>query len=275
MLPDPHPPVSVQALAERLVRKYGVGTVPVGRWTLDHRLLRSTPATVEDKTRPRFVQLLTVSSLRAGSTFVSVSALRQSQHQQQSQQKGTAQDSDAQPMVIAIPTQQTEAYYGLLAAKFGALWTARPGLHVLNGVTYNVGEFVVRLGELRQPGTGQTGVRGIVVSVEVAESPETQREAAGRGMKGEAPGEGENSGASGSRNEVEERDAGALHADGEGGKSDYEERLEESRKAIRDVWNLFEVEGAREAWSGSSASTGWERTVEQVRTWCEALRFRV
>lgn len=67
--------------------------------------------------------------------------------------------------VIAIPAQQRDQFYGLITAKMGALWTPRMMMHVQNGQVFDAGDYIVRMGELKQPG-GQQVVRGVLVCIQ-------------------------------------------------------------------------------------------------------------
>lgn len=46
-----------------------------------------------------------------------------------------------------------------------SLWTPKVSLRVTSGLAYKAGEFVIRVGELRQTG-GQQPLRGVVCSIE-------------------------------------------------------------------------------------------------------------
>lgn len=71
-----------------------------------------------------------------------------------------------QTTVAAIPAgPPTDAFTQLLGTKLGPLWQPRQLLAVVDGIAYQVGDFRVRAGELRQGLGGAQLVRGVVVEV--------------------------------------------------------------------------------------------------------------
>lgn len=73
--------------------------------------------------------------------------------------------SNTKDLVITIPSNQLGSFTTLLRDRFVSLWTPRVSLRVTGGLAYKTGEFVVRIGELRQTG-GQQPLRGVVCSIE-------------------------------------------------------------------------------------------------------------
>jgi hypothetical protein len=64
--------------------------------------------------------------------------------------------------MITIPAGPGgEEFTQLLVSRFGPLWTRRQVLQVSNGQAYEVGDFVVRFGEVREIRQGQGGVQHI------------------------------------------------------------------------------------------------------------------
>jgi hypothetical protein len=125
----------------------------------------STPASPNDKTAPRYQHLLRI-SYRPKNAFVAVSLPTEA----------GAGETDT---VVTIRNEQYESFFTLLKDRFVALWTPRTH-QVITGTIYAVGEFTVRLGELRQVGSAQ--IRGVVCCIEaissigVATSSDTQQE---------------------------------------------------------------------------------------------------
>lgn len=68
--------------------------------------------------------------------------------------------------MIAVPAGQRDGLRALVESKMAGLWTARARLAVLGGAVYEAGEFVVRVGELRQVGGAQSAVRAVVACVQ-------------------------------------------------------------------------------------------------------------
>jgi hypothetical protein len=115
-------------------------------------LFRSVEA--NDQTPPRFQHILHLRH-RPGKAFIAVS-----------QSKANNGEAATQDHVITIPSSQIEAFTTLLRDRFAALWTPRASLRVTGGLTYDAGEFVIRLGELRQMGGGQQHLRAVLCSIE-------------------------------------------------------------------------------------------------------------
>lgn len=70
--------------------------------------------------------------------------------------------------IISIPAgPQTEDFVQLLNAKFGPLWAQRQTLSVKSGLAFEVGDYMVRVGEVVQgyAGGGAALGRGVVVEV--------------------------------------------------------------------------------------------------------------
>jgi hypothetical protein len=82
------------------------------------------------------------------------------------QENANPRKSDEQLCITAIPVNQKDSYYTLLATKLSLLWVPRSVVSISNGVAYEVGDSIVRIGELRAAGSGQ-GVRAVLVSIQV------------------------------------------------------------------------------------------------------------
>lgn len=65
---------------------------------------------------------------------------------------------------MAIPAHQNDAFLQLLLGKLGALWAPRAAVQVPVGIGYDLGDFTVRLGELKAVGA-QAVSRGFVVCI--------------------------------------------------------------------------------------------------------------
>ena len=146
-------------------------------------------------------------------------------------------------------------------AKMSPLWALRQMVSVVGGVGFEVGDFGVRIGEVRQGvGGGALMVRGAVVEVEW------------RGGRGGGSGDG------GRRKRREEEEE--TKREGRRGKNDEEEEEEEEEE---DDWNAAETM-IRTFWEGLGLGTSRAREFLRVpgiregdagvRQWCEALRLR-
>ncbi|KAB2574743.1 Mediator complex subunit med20 [Lasiodiplodia theobromae] len=217
-----HNAPSLADLTDRLIRAYD--PVPAGNWGLHHRVFRSTPQNTTDKSPPHFQHVLGLGHY-PDRAFVHIAG--------PDQQPESPQESST----VAIPLQQMEPYSQLLNLKFGALWMYRMGSQVTAGASYSLGEFTVRLGELREKG-GQMALRGTVVCIQTAK---------------------------------QESDDG----DSLPGQADADQELQAGQALVRDVWSRFSVPQAKETiTSRPAAREPDEQVFDEVRLWCEALRFQ-
>ncbi|OJD30253.1 mediator complex subunit med20 protein [Diplodia corticola] len=226
-----HNAPGVAELTDRLIRAFD--PVPAGNWGLHHRSFRSTPQNTTDKSPPHFQHVLALGHY-PDRAFVHIAGPDQQQDQQQQDHQ-----QQQQPSTVAIPLQQMEQYSQLLSLKFGALWMYRMGSQVGVGASYSVGEFTVRLGELREKG-GQNALRGTVVCIQTAKQES-------RPDEGEAP----------------------------SARIDADEELQAGQALVRDVWSRFSVPQFKETiTSRPAAPEADDQLFDEVRLWCEALRFQ-
>lgn len=69
--------------------------------------------------------------------------------------------------IITIPSGvQSDEFIQLMASRFGPLWTPRQVLQVVGGHAYEVGDFRVRFGDVRQGQGGAQQIRGTVIEIE-------------------------------------------------------------------------------------------------------------
>lgn len=112
-----------------------------------------------ETTPPRFQQILRLGH-RPREAFVAVNQPRDKKDASSTKDALSTKDT-----VITIPSTQLGSFTTLLRDRFVSLWTPRVSLRVTGGLAYRTGEFVVRIGELRQNG-GQQPLRGVVCSIE-------------------------------------------------------------------------------------------------------------
>lgn len=134
---------SLASVKEKISHHYNA--VPLGPWSLDFRLLRAT----EDQSK--YSQAILRMSHRPNEGCVVV-------------------DTGSIFPSIIIPATQTQAFAQLMSEKFNTLWATKAAYIVSNGGIYNIGDFVVRLGELRQPGQASSQVKALVCNIELAVS---------------------------------------------------------------------------------------------------------
>ncbi len=129
-----------------------------------------TALAIDEKSKPlgaRFLQVLALSH-RPGRSYVAISTT----HASSKTRAGTpasstvSADSSGEPAtIISIPSgPQTEEFVQLMVSKFGPLWTQRQTLVLGNGQAFEIGDYRVRLGEIRQGATSLG--RGVVGEVE-------------------------------------------------------------------------------------------------------------
>ena len=160
--------------------------------------------------------------------------------------------------MVAIPAAQAEPFAALLTSKQSALWTHRQTHSVRDGATFQVGECVVRAGEVRMPRLGSGGqhvAQGVVVCIETK-------------LQGSGEGEGEDA-------EVAVEGDG----DGDGGEKGVSvEAMREARETIRGLWKNLGVEGGKEGvkevMSNYAGAEEEQARWAEVRMWCEVLRLR-
>ena len=148
MLTDTQHHSSLNGLVERLQRNFTVKSL--GPWKLDHRLLRS------DKSSPRWQNVLQLGHFPR-KVFIGI---------EPPQESANSKKNDDPLCISTIPQAQKDSYNTLLATKLSLLWIPRSDVSTSNGVAYEVGDNIVRLGELRAAGSGQ-GLRGVLVSIQI------------------------------------------------------------------------------------------------------------
>ena len=186
--PDSNP---TQDILAKLTSHYDPSPLP--GWTLSHRIFRETPSPQPsaslsngiNKAKPpstRFLQILTLSH-HAPRTFVAIT----STHSASQTRTGTPASSNvsAEPAsgepatIISIAAgSSSEEFVQLVVTKFGPLWQQRQILSAGSGYAFEVGDYRVRVAELRQGGSGggQMG-RGAVCEVTwVGEEAEQEEE---------------------------------------------------------------------------------------------------
>jgi hypothetical protein len=127
---------------------------------------RTTLSTADDKaSTSRYLHFLALSH-RQGRSYVAISAPQaQTRAGTPASSVGDAAGSEGAATVIAIPSGlQSEEMLQLVVGKLSPLWSHRQTLLVGNGLAFEMDDFRVKVGEMRQ---GQTGlVKGTVVEVE-------------------------------------------------------------------------------------------------------------
>ncbi|KAL8706116.1 MAG: hypothetical protein Q9201_000818 [Fulgogasparrea decipioides] len=151
-------------LINRLTTRYNPSILPP--WTLRQRLFRSTPAPPANSTTdgagkitpPRYLQIVSLPD-HPQNSFVAITP---------NESASTGEGSKTEPVATVISISSgpsTDEFNQLLGSKFGPLWQSRQILAVIDGSTYQIGDFRVRAGELRQGIGGAQLVRGVIAEV--------------------------------------------------------------------------------------------------------------
>ena len=159
---------------------------PLSPWSLSHRLLRETPSSTQasqtsanldgpEKAKSksqRFLQILSLSH-HAPRAYVAITASQGPSQQKPgtpaaSQQNGETTGLGEPATIISVPAGSvSDDFTSLIVSKFGPLWQSRQILHITNGAAFEVGDFRIRIGELKQGFGGVTQMtRGAICEIE-------------------------------------------------------------------------------------------------------------
>lgn len=139
---------------------------PLSRWTIEHRLFRSV-------TRPeqgyRYLQVLALSH-HPGRSYVAITRTNAASQTRvgtpASSQNGAESSSEPATIASIPPGAESEGFVQLISSKFGPIWTPRKALGVMSGLAFEVGEYCVRVAEVRQGSGSSQIIKGVVVEVE-------------------------------------------------------------------------------------------------------------
>ena len=107
----------------------------------------------------RYLQILTLSHHpgRARVAIITTNA---------SSSSGSEASSDP-ATIVAIPAPQgSNEFVQLISSRLVPLWSPRHALQVSNGQAWELGDFVIRFGEVKQGQGGSQQIRGTVVEIE-------------------------------------------------------------------------------------------------------------
>ncbi|KAL6229967.1 hypothetical protein BDW75DRAFT_234783 [Aspergillus navahoensis] len=258
----PSNPNAVTALAtvtERLTSLFADEATPVSRWALEHKLMRDTPSCLppsgtQRPAAPKYMQLLSLTyypnhgfiytsqqSDKDGPVTAPGAAPIQSSSQSSQGTPATG------PMVMTtVPLSSTGALYQHFSYACQPFWCHRHTVTVPNGVVYEIGDFRVRVGDVRQTQPA-VRIRGTVIEIEwrgpslvttlsgLYQSRRQKRSAASNLYTYDT----ENS---------EDDDSGIDMAFPDGVEdADIDAEYAVTASLIREFWAKLEIEGAREA----------------------------
>ncbi|KAF2763509.1 hypothetical protein EJ05DRAFT_472403 [Pseudovirgaria hyperparasitica] len=232
------------------------------RFTLEHRLFRSTPG---PSTAPALLHILTLAHRSHTHLYAHPSDSSNTSGNRNSSDSGGGHNNRASGNIIAIPTTHANEYRDLLVGKMSGLWAPRSALSVAGGEVWSLGSadadgdvdaaaYVMRIGEVRTLGTNAQP-RGVIIVVEE-----------GIGIEGD---------------EDEEDEAWDIDVQGGGPGGEEEEEMGKkvevaaaaSLMGLREVWEKIGVKGAKET-VGRFARGERRREEAEVRMWCEVLKLR-
>ncbi|CAG8910221.1 unnamed protein product [Penicillium egyptiacum] len=178
---NPNAATALQIITERLRAAFpNEELTPIGRWGLEQKLLRDTqgllPSSNSNKkpSNPRYMQFLSLTHYPTHGFIYTAEPEKPTAAPIQNPNQGApgpvnAIAPDHSPSPPMVMTTIPPSSYGTLFQHFTyacqPFWSHRLTLAVPNGIVYEVGDFRVRLGDVRQ--TFPTArVRGTVVEIE-------------------------------------------------------------------------------------------------------------
>ncbi|KGO40972.1 Mediator complex, subunit Med20 [Penicillium expansum] len=179
---NPNASTALQIITERLRAAFpNEELTPIGRWGLEQKLLRDTPGLLPSSSNsnkkppnPRYMQFLSLTHYPTHGFIYTSEPEKPASAPNQNQNQGApgpvnAIAPDHSPSPPMVMTTIPPSSYGTLFQHFTyacqPFWSHRLTLAVPNGIVYEVGDFRVRLGDVRQ--TFPTArVRGTVVEIE-------------------------------------------------------------------------------------------------------------
>ncbi|KAI9037906.1 uncharacterized protein KD926_011518 [Aspergillus affinis] len=269
---NPNAPTALATITDRLHTSLADDPVPIGRWALEHKLMRDTPSCLPASASraalvPRYMQFLSLSyhqnhgfiytsvpeNSNASATGQGISAQTPTPAQGAVGSPGAGQPQQ-QPMImttVPLPSSGTLFQHFMYAAQ--PLWCHRHSVTVPGGAVYDVGDYRVRVGDVRQT-VPTARVRGAVVEIEwrgpsLVRSIAMQMQKA-KASSAEARMGGHAAAASGQRGSDSGNDSDSaielLFAEGIE-EADIDADYVATTALIREFWAKLGIEGAREA----------------------------
>ncbi|KAL4803708.1 mediator complex, subunit Med20 [Aspergillus unguis] len=173
---NPNTSTALSTVTERLASIFGDEATPTGRWALEHKLMRDTPSCLppsgtQRPTAPKLMQFLSL-TYHPNHGFIYASQPSEAPAPTPAQVTSTPSSSQSSqqipttPMVMTtVPLASTNSLYQHFSYACQPFWCPRHTVTVPNGVMYEIGDFRVRVGDVRQTQPAAR-VRGTVVEVE-------------------------------------------------------------------------------------------------------------
>jgi hypothetical protein len=96
--------------------------------------------------------------------------------------KGEVTGTPASIMAIQ-PGPHTEDFIQLVITRLGPLWTFRQAIQVIQGQAFDVGDYRIKVGDLKEGHGGAQQVKGTVIEIENLGGEENDLEAAEEGIR--------------------------------------------------------------------------------------------
>ncbi|KAL3475626.1 mediator complex, subunit Med20 [Aspergillus californicus] len=174
---NPSASTALGTVTERINSAFAEEPIFIGRWALEHKLMRDTPSCISPSTsqQPKYLQFLSLTYYPTHG-FVYASQPSDSAGPDTTGTKTAtptpASSQSSQPVPVTTPmimktapVQSTNALYQHFVYACQPFWAHRHTVAVLGGNVYEIGDFRVRIGDVRQMQTAAR-VRGTVVEVE-------------------------------------------------------------------------------------------------------------
>ncbi|KAJ6010650.1 hypothetical protein N7451_002062 [Penicillium sp. IBT 35674x] len=264
----PNSSTALGTITERLRSAYpDEELIPLGRWALEQKLMRDTPSLVPASAnpsagKPRYMQFLSLthypthgfiytsepegklshsphapagaspSPVPGSVPMIQSQSLSQSQSQSTRNSNSFTASSDSSPMIMTVLPMPS---FGMLFHHFTyacqPFWAHRLTVAVPNGVIYDMGDFRVRLGDVRQ--TFPTArPRGTLIEIE---------------WRGPTVVDSLASAHLGSQSTDEQDSDSGIDVEFSIEESDVDAEYAATAALIREFWGRLGVEGAREA----------------------------
>ncbi|KAJ5168975.1 Mediator complex subunit Med20 [Penicillium canariense] len=270
----PNASTALSTLTERLRSSFtDEDFIPLGRWALDHKLMRDTPGLLpasanpgQRPSKPRYMQLLSLThypshgfiytseptekpfhppsaassapsatpangAVSPGQGGPAPAPTAAASHTSATSQGG-ASAAETQMLMTTVPPSSYKTLFQHFTYACQPFWCHRLTVTVPNGVVYDIGDFRVRLGDVRQ--TWPTArVRGTIVEIEWRGPSVVDSLAAASQARRSGSADDVDSGVDLSFSVLEEADIDAEY--------------EATASLIREFWARLGVQGAREA----------------------------
>ncbi|RAH75256.1 uncharacterized protein BO66DRAFT_338391 [Aspergillus aculeatinus CBS 121060] len=258
---NPNASTALATVTERLHTALAEEPTLVGRWFLEHKLMRDTPSCLPASTpqqrqaQPRYMQFLSL-SYHANHGFIYTSEPTPANPPApppptpagaSSGSPASSSSSAAGPMVMTtVPLASSSTLFHHFGYACQPFWCHRHTVTVPGGAVYDVGDFRVRVGDVRQTQPAAR-IRGTVVEIEWR-GPSLVSSIASQALLAKKMGSGPYA-ATATVDEWADGDSGidmSFFPDGVE-EADVDAEYAASAALIREFWARLGIEGAREA----------------------------